>query len=330
MADPPEFKHPGTYVRSLGRGAYGRVCEIEYEGQLRAMKYGPSKSIVQEAKVIEAIGKHPNIVQMIKSGVYEEDYDVTYWMIMEEFDESLVSSFRHKKIRPEHYKTLFRHVIEALTHIQSKGFKHCDCHMGNIGVKWDTPTQPRFILCDFGLAMCYKEDDGTIVDIPDVVDDFRRFFSVTKEYLPYPDSIPQELETQITYYTAQAVDKYRPRVLLHLLEMAPDERIVFTMIARSVDDNRMESLRLLLAFRARATNRTVASVCREILESSTPLRFTQYGISGAPIVAMCEWAGYLDNPELKNVISVENTHSLRYRARDWPPEILRLFSIQTT
>ena len=329
MADPPEFKHPGTYVRSLGRGAYGRVCEIEYEGQLRAMKYGPSKSIGQEAKVIEAIGKHPNIVSVIKSGVYEEDYDVTYWMVMEEFDESLIASFRHKKIQPEHYKTLFRHVIEALTHIQSKGFRHCDCHMGNIGVKWDTPTQPRFILCDFGLAMCYQEDDGTIVDIPDVADDFRRFFSVTKEYLPYPDSIPRELETQITYYTAEAVDKYRPRVLLHLLEMASEE-LIFKMIARSIDDNRMESLRLLLAFRAREINRTVASVCREILESSTPLRFTQYGISGAPIVAMCEWAGYLDNPELKNVISVENTNSLRYRARAWSPDILRLFSIQTT
>jgi hypothetical protein len=329
MDDRPEFKHPGTYVRSLGRGAYGRVCEIEHEGQLRAMKYGPSKSIDQEAKVIEAIGKHPNIVSVLKSGVCEEDYDVTYWMIMEEFDESLVASFRHKKIRPEHYKTLFRHVIEALAHIQSKGFKHCDCHMGNVGVKWETPNQPRFILCDFGLAMCYREDDGTIVDIPDVADDFKRFFSVTKRYLPYPESISRELEIQITNSTVQAVEKYRPRVLLHLLEIAPDERLVFTMIARSVDENRMESLRLLLAFRARETNRTIASVCREILESSTPLRLTQYQISNAPIIAMCEWAGYLDNPELKNVISVENTNSLRFRARAWPPDILRLFSIQT-
>ncbi len=326
------FKRLGfKSLRGLGSGAFGQVVEIEYQGILCALKYGDHRSILDEAKILEVLGKHPNIVQALASGV-DQDPDTeetTWWMVMEKFDESLVSSFQHERLKPEHLKTMFRHVLEALVYIQGKGFTHGDCHMGNIGVKWDTPTQPRFILCDFGLAMCYQEDDGTIVDIPDVAYDFRRFFSVTRRYLPYPDSIPRELEIQITNSTVQAVEKYRPRILLYLLEMASGE-LLFKMIARSVDENRIESLRLLLAFRARETNRTVASVCREILESSTPLRLTQYGISNAPIIAMCEWAGYLDNPELKNVISVENTNSLRYRARAWPPDILRLFSIQSS
>lgn len=309
-------------TRKLGRGMYGKVVEIEYEGRLCALKYGPSESISDEAKVIEAIGKHPNIVNVIKSGVDKDEYSVTHWMIMERFDESLVSSFEHERIKLEHIKTVYRHVLEALIHIQKKGFVHKDCHLGNIGVKWDTPTRPRFILCDFGMAESYREDDGTIRDIPCVTSDARRFFSQMLWHLPYPDSIPQASEEKISNLVRQATAPYRPRVLLYLLELASEEA-VRKAIWTAVEVDRRDSLRLILAFKARQTGQTLASVCRELLEHKKIQAGPRPYCCLDPFMTLIEWAGYADNPEIKRIVSPENSRLIHQQVQGPLPELLQ-------
>lgn len=325
------FKRLGfKSIRKLGSGAFGQVVEIEYQGRLCALKYGDHHSILDEAKILEVIGKHPNIVQALASGV-DQDPDTeetTWWMVMEKFDESLVSSFQHERLKPEHLKTMFRHVLEALVYIQGKGFTHGDCHMGNIGVKWDTLTQPRFILCDFGLANSYREEDGTLLSLPNVRDDFDRFFKVVTRYLPYPDSVPRALEEKILVMTIRATTKYRPGVLLYLLQLA-SENVINRAIGTAVEENQVESLRLVLTFKARQTGQTLASVCRELLERKEKMPTgTFLNCSLDPFMAMFEWAGYVDNPELKRVVSRENSWFIRDQVKGPMPELLqRILSI---
>lgn len=324
------FKHPGTYVRDLGSGAYGKVCEIEYQGRPCALKYGGSRSIGDEAKALQAIGSHPNVVRVLESGAHEHgDYEQTWWIVMEEFDETLVDSFKRHKIKPEHIKTMFRHILEALLFIQGQGYAHCDCHMGNIGVKWDTPTQPRFILCDFGLAVSYREDDGTLLSLPNVHNDFDRFLHVTKRYLPFPDSIPLALEAEIRDLAIRATAKYSPRVLAYLLLELASEEILKKVIGTAIEERKIDSLRLILTAKAQQTGQTLASVCRQLLERKERIptgMFTHCGLE--PFMAMFEWAGYIDNPEIKHVVSEENSWFIRLQVRGPLPELLqRLLSM---
>jgi hypothetical protein len=326
MDDRPRFKHPGTFVRRLGSGAYGQVVEIEYQGKRCALKYGNDKSIAQEAKILEKIGAHPNVVRVLESGEHKEDdndYYTTWWMVMEKFDESLIASFRAEKIKAHHIKTMFRHVLEALIYIQSKGFNHQDCHMGNIGIKWDTPTQPRFILCDFGMSVCYLEEDGTLLDTPNIHNDLDRFFKVVRRYLPYPDSVPRELERKMLDLMSQAVSKYRPRILAESLEMVSEE-MVQKAIGTAVEKNKRDSLQLILLFKARQTGQTLASVCRALLESEKKVPTgTFLACPLDPLMAMIEWAGYADNPEIKHVVSKENSWVIRRQVQGPLPELLQ-------
>lgn len=329
MSDPPLFKHPGTYVRHLGRGLYGSVCEIEYQGRLCALKYGSSRTIRDEAKVIQALGEHPNVVRMLESGVYEhEKYTSTWWIVMEKFDENLLESFERRKIKPEHIKTMFRHVLEALLYIQGKGYNHRDCHMGNIGVKWDTPTQPRFILCDFGFAVPYRKGVGIIPGLSNITE-FDHFLHAVKQYLPFHDSIPLALETEIRDLAIRATTKYSPRVLAYLLLELASEEVLKKVIGTAVDERKIDSLRLILTVKAQQTGQTLASACRELLERKEKMPtgiFTHCGIE--PFMAMFEWAGYIDNPEIKQVVSEENSRFIRLQVKGPLPELLqRLLSM---
>lgn len=322
------FKHPGTYVRELGSGAYGKVCEIEYQGRLCALKYGSDRSIKDEAKAIQAIGKHPNVVQVLESGFDASD-GLVWWMAMEKFDENLVTSFKRGKIKDWHLKTMFRHILEALIYIQSQGYAHCDCHMGNIGVKWDKPTQPRFILCDFGLAICYREEDGQLIDVPNIRNDFDRFFRVVRRYLPYPDSDALELERTIRDWTLKATVQYAPRILTYLLLDLASEQMVKDAIGSAIGGRKIDSLRLILSVKAQQTGTTLASMCRELLEShqKIPTGMDMHcGIE--PFMAMFEWAGYVDNPEIRQVVSEENSWVIRLQVKGDLPELLqRLLSM---
>lgn len=329
MSDPPFFKHPGTYVRHLGRGLYGSVCEIEYQGRLCALKYGSSRTIRDEAKVIQALGEHPNVVRMLESGVYEhEKYTRTWWIVMEKFDENLLESFKRRKIKPEHIKTMFRHVLEALLYIQGKGYNHRDCHMGNIGVKWDTPTQPRFILCDFGFAETYREGVGIIPGLSNITD-FDHFLRAVMQYLPFLHSVQQDLENMIRSLAIQATTKNSLRVLAHVLLELASQDVLQSVIGEAIGEKMIDSLRLILAVKAQQTGQTLASVCRELLErkEKMPAGMFTYGVLES-VMAMFEWAGYIDNPEIKHVVSEENSWFIRRQVEGPVPELLqRLLSM---
>ena len=318
------FKHPGTYVRDLGSGAAGKVCEIEYHGRLCALKYSPDRSTLEEANVLKVIGPHPHIVKVLESGIDEKaGQDPISWMVMEKFDETAESGLSSGRVRSAHVKRMFRQVFEALAHVQKQGFTHEDCHLENIGVKWDKDGQPTFFLCDFGRAYCHSESFGADLSVGS---DANFFFIHALPRIPFTDNPGQVEQNKRNRLFAEAVRTFRPRILAYMLGIGTVDEL-FLLLDTALTENKVPSLQFILAFLARGMKRTLASQCREMLGWETNPLYIQYAASYAPVVAMCRWAGYLDNPDIKGVISKANSQLIRAKPKDWPSELNRLLSM---
>lgn len=303
MSHRPRFKHPGKYLRELGEGAFGYVCLVEMEdGQKRALKYGYDESIKDEGRIYKSIGSHPHILQLIDSG---ESPDGCYWLLLELYEGTLASYSRNPSEKTKYLAPalVLKHVVKALTHIHSQGIVHNDVHADNFGVIWDAPDRPRVVAADLGAAVRFRHPTkGWLLDTDrcpgqDLDTWFR--FAEKLSFSPWTWEPEQAIKQELIDLRSSAVSKGRFLTAHYLMTLLPDDLTWMLTMSQWAPP---QMLRLIVAMEAQRTGRTMASVCRGVLENTGFLR----GVSrGDFMLNLCDLAGVLDNPEYPRIFTPE-------------------------
>jgi serine/threonine protein kinase len=170
----------------LGAGGEGVVYRVETErfGPC-ALKYSFVSSLsgsvrprlLAEAKTMEAIGPHPNLVRLYDKGTVDTlggSYD---WILMElhqgDLTEWMDTVLRRPRAlsaekqallgdKPEKFeKTTLLDGLSGLEHMHSKGYIHRDVKLANMGLVLKPSV--RCVVADLGFARRIVRDDGTLI-----------------------------------------------------------------------------------------------------------------------------------------------------------------------
>ncbi|MBY0377427.1 MAG: protein kinase, partial [Gammaproteobacteria bacterium] len=166
-------KNEAEEEKSLGAGAYGRVCEGRYLGKVVAVKQSHASYIDESVrqdfqKEIEVMGRlrHPNIVALI---AYTEDTPIP-WLVMECMNRGTLLSYLGG--RAEDKKHIFLpflvvcnfhiQILGALRYLHSIGLVHRDIKTENVLLYSQSDNQEEWVakVADFGLANFCRDEEG--------------------------------------------------------------------------------------------------------------------------------------------------------------------------
>lgn len=179
----PVIANPGLYTGRqigayttlgvLGKGGMGEVYRAEGDGQTVALKILPlnmaekkefRQRFTREAKTLKSL-KHPNIVQMVDSGVTDD----LYYIAMEYISGPALSEKikQEENLSLEEALSITQALASALDYAHQQGLVHRDIKASNVMLR---PHDEGFeaVLMDFGIAKLsedytrYTASDGAI------------------------------------------------------------------------------------------------------------------------------------------------------------------------
>jgi serine/threonine protein kinase len=143
-------KHGYTSVTTLGRGGYGEVYLVHYEGtdEQYAVKVSRSKGPAQELKALKSIW-HPHIVYLYDTFVEQE----LLFLVFEYCSGgSLAKKVEEKPLSRRELCSVSAQVISALKACHLQNLAHLDIKPGNILID----KYGRAKLADFGISQMIK------------------------------------------------------------------------------------------------------------------------------------------------------------------------------
>eukprot|EP01084_Bolivina_argentea_P199013 340606_1 len=142
----------------LGRGVTGSVFEVEYKGQICAVKQVEKNDqwgkmlFTTEARVLSKL-KHNGIIQFIDM-FFDERY---YYLVLEKADYDLYYVMKEKgKLSERKTKNITYSLLKAIAYMHKKNLAHRDLKPENIVFVAHETNRPRLI--DFGDAEMAKKD----------------------------------------------------------------------------------------------------------------------------------------------------------------------------
>jgi hypothetical protein len=165
------------HIRTLGRGAYGLVDEVQIVGDERSyarktLKHQPStpatrKRSAREVKTMLQLNQlnHPNIARLIAAFDDGRNLSILMTPVAEYNLRDLMNSENVGSDEHRHFQVWLGSIASALDAVHSAGFLHKDVKPANILVKGDNVT-----LADFGISTVQgasiKSSDGRRTGTP--------------------------------------------------------------------------------------------------------------------------------------------------------------------
>ncbi|KAF9161199.1 hypothetical protein DFQ26_004784 [Actinomortierella ambigua] len=147
--------------RSLGKGAYGSVCEARWGNQLCAAKlflHSQSefhqRAIQKETSILKNL-RHRHIIQFYR--IHQENGHI--YLLMELAERGSLADAIKGKLLHDDWPTkiqIAREIAQGLAFIHKKGFLHCDIKSANVLLT----KQMGVKLVDFGLAKSQSTDNS--------------------------------------------------------------------------------------------------------------------------------------------------------------------------
>lgn len=149
-------------TKVIGEGTYGVVFRAEdtLTGDTVAIKEikfensdeGVPSTALREISILKTL-KHPNIVQLKEVFYSKEGYSENLSLIFEQLDTDLqqILSNPEKQLSKKKVQSIFRQIVEGLSHFHEQGFVHRDIKPSNILVNEDGTIK----IADLGLARMY-------------------------------------------------------------------------------------------------------------------------------------------------------------------------------
>jgi len=148
--------------KPLGSGGEGFVYKarkLNSEKKFAIKLIPPSKQsikelndkLIREARIIEKIGKHKNITELIEYGIFKEIPFVVFKLINGERLDEYVS--KRKNLSEKKALSFIMQIIEAEKHIISSGFLYRDLKPENILIEKGGIVK----ICDFGISLNLQE-----------------------------------------------------------------------------------------------------------------------------------------------------------------------------
>ena len=146
---------------SLGRGAFGKVVVVEYEGQLAAKKLVNSDAnglcrYVLELTAWKAVSREnpsPFILKLVGSGI---DPETQKFVFLSEIAKCTLESMLEDQVQkePEYVKSVATDIARGLQHMHDLEYLHLDVKADNVFMFTDelSPSGYRAKLGDFGIS----------------------------------------------------------------------------------------------------------------------------------------------------------------------------------
>lgn len=131
--------HGGTSKVFLANSMHGQVAVKVIRKDKKFSRSDEQGLIKNEAKVMQAIGYHPNVINMVDHNldgveiVHDRFYDISY-MVVENCPNGSLYDFIKKHGPFDQYVAsfYFKQLIHAVKHLHEQNIAHCDIKPGNI------------------------------------------------------------------------------------------------------------------------------------------------------------------------------------------------------